>query len=132
MLANDIATRLSAVALGTLGTDLFDVPFPHDAPDVATCVVDRPGSYEGTFGASLSAAAFEEGEFQVITRGSREAVTASRAAIEAVKTALHRLGPIALGGKTYYDIRTSTPYFLRYDEEGRPMWAITGTTEKEA
>lgn len=132
MLANDLATYLAAQGHGTLGTSIFDVPFPHDAPDVALCVVDRPGSYVGTFGASLSDAAFEDGEFQVISRGTRDAVGTSRTAIEAVKDSLHRLGPITINTRLYYDVRVSAPHFLRYDEEGRPMWALTGVTEKEA
>lgn len=129
MLANEIATYLAGQSLGTLGTDIFDVPFPHDAPDIALCVVERPGIFDDTF--KRDASVLEEGEFQVISRGSREDVAGSRLKIDQVKDALRRLGPVSLSGTMYYDVRPSSPYFLRYDEEGRPMWAISCDCEKE-
>lgn len=130
MLGSDIAAFLAAQGLGTVDTDVFAVPFPFDAPDVSVCVAERPGTYEGTFGPSLSAAAFEHGEFQVLTRGTRDGIGASRAKIDLVRTKLHRLGPVTLGSTVYFDIRCSSPFFLRYDEEGRPMWCVNCTTEK--
>jgi len=130
VLDSDIATYLAAQALGTLDTDIFASPFPFDAPDAAVCVAERAGTAEGTFGASLSAAAFDDAEFQVIARGARDAVGTSRTKIENVRAKLHRLGPVTLSGVTYYDIRCSTPFFLRSDEEGRPLWCINCQTEK--
>jgi hypothetical protein len=130
VLGSDIATYLAGQGLGTLDVDVFAVPFPMVAPDVALCVSERPGTYEGTFGASLSAAAFEEGEFQVLARGARNGIGTSRTKIDTVKTKLHRLGPVTLGSTLYFDVRCSSPFFLRYDEEGRPMWCLNCVTEK--
>jgi hypothetical protein len=132
MLASEIAAYLAGQGLGTVDVDIFAVPFPHDAPDAALCVAERPGAYEGTFGVSLSAAAFEDGEFQILARGARDGVGASRTKIDLVRAKLHRLGPITLGATVYYDIRCSSPGFLRYDEEARPMWCINCVTEKGA
>jgi hypothetical protein len=132
VLGSDIATYLAAQGLGTLDTDIFAAPFPFDAPDAALCIAERPGSAEGAFGASLSSSAFDEGDFQVLARGTRDGVGASRTKIETVRTKLHRLGPVTLSGVVYFDIRCSTPFFLRYDDEGRPMWCIDCQTEKAA
>lgn len=131
MLGSEIAAYLVAQGLGTIDVDVFAVPFPFDAPDVVLCVAERAGGYEGAFGGSLSPAAFEDGEFQVLARGARDGVGASRTKIDMVRSKLHRLGPVTLGSTPYYDVRCSTPYFLRYDEEGRPMWALNCVTEKE-
>jgi hypothetical protein len=132
VLGSEIAAYLVAQGLGTLDVDVFAVPFPFDAPDVALCVAERAGNFEGTFGVSLSAAAFEDGDFQVISRGARDGIGASRTNIDLAKAKLHRLGPITLGSTPYYDIRCSSPFFLRYDEEGRPLWALNCVTEKGA
>lgn len=124
MLEPEIVTYLAAEGFGTADTDLFAAPFPHDAPDAAVCITPLGGPSQETFGESLSAAAFDEPEFQVIVRGGRNAIGAARTKAQQIRNKLHRLGPVTLSGTLYHNVNAGLVNWLRYDEEGRPLYSI--------
>lgn len=129
MLEPEIAAYLVAQGFGALDVDVFAVPFPQSAPDAAVCVTALGGRSQGTFGASLSAAAFDEAEFQVIVRGGRDAIAAARTKAQNIRAKLNRLGPVTLASTVYMDVRASLVTWLRYDPEGRPLYSIRCETE---
>lgn len=131
MLGPEIVAYLAAEGLGTVDVNLFAVPFPHDAPDVAVCVVEHEGRSIGTFGDSLSAEALQDAEFQVIVRGARDAAGTARTKADAIRDKLNRLGPVTLSGKRYLNVTASTSYWIRWDDEGRALWGIRCRTDKE-
>jgi hypothetical protein len=123
---SEIATYLAGAGLGlTLGTNLFDAPFPEapEVPDAAVCLVDW-GSVPSlpTYGPSLSPPSMERPQVKVIVRDGRDKVAAARTTAYAVYKKLRRLGPVTLSGVVYHNIDADVPAWLGRDENKRPRF----------
>jgi hypothetical protein len=124
----EVGDYLASAGLGlTVGTNLRYVPLTDADPDPAVALLETPGEPDaGTFGASLSASAFQLPRMLVIVRGSRNGASTARTLAKSVYDKLHRLGPVTLSGTTYYDVRAEQqPFGPDYDRNERPVYRFT-------
>jgi hypothetical protein len=127
VLCNELATYLAAAGLGlTPGGNLFEVPFPEFAPDIAVSLVDpESGEVIGSFGASLSAYDVEIPDLVVMIRGARDGLEAARTKAQEVYKKLRRLGPANLSGVEYLDVEAKPPHLAGYDANERPVFSFS-------
>ena len=133
MLADEVATYLAAAGLGlTVGVDLFTLPWPATAPDLAVSLVESDaGPSEQHFGPSLSAPQVERPGLTVMVRGGRDAAETARAKAHDTYKRLRRLGPVTLSGVLYHHVDAEPPQFLDFDDNGRPVFVFRCDVWKE-
>lgn len=134
MLADEIAIFLAAASLGltvgsTAANGIFAVPFPTEAGDTATCVIEYPGKPPiRAMGPNLQAPVFERAKFQVLSRDGSNSSFDCRALQKNIWAALtHQSGTLTgtTGGTTVYGYidALSSPFFLKFDENARIYYA---------
>lgn len=134
MLADEIVTYLAGQGLGlTIGsTDtngLFAVPFPTEAGDAATCIIEYAGKPPiRAMGPVLQAPIFEQAKFQVLSRDISDRALDCRTLQKNVQNTLMHLATNLVGssgGTTVYGYieAMQPPFFLKYDENGRIYFA---------
>lgn len=130
MLADEIVNYLSGAGLGLVigSTDtngIFAVPFPTEAGDTSTCVIEYPGQGPiRAMGPSLQAPVFEVVKFQVVSRDVNDRAFNCRSLQKNIWAALTHTGPTltgTTGGTTVYGYidGVQSPFFLKYDENAR-------------
>lgn len=130
---DEIAYYLASAGLGltfsaSSAGGIHAGPFPPEASDTATCVIQTPGSPDiRGFGASLSTPFMEVPRFQVLTRDTADRQAIVRKLIISIDKKLDFfVGDMssiltgATGTVTYYMIQSlGPPCFLKFDESHR-------------
>lgn len=131
MLADEIAQYLAGAGLGlvvgaTSANGIFAVPFPIQAGDAATCVIEYPGLKPvRAMGPNLQPPIFEAAKFQVLSRDTPDNAQTCRRLQQSIWAALCHLSTTLVGstgGSTYYgyiDGIQSAPFFLKQDDSAR-------------
>ena len=145
MLLDDVATYIAAstshglTVATSAGGNLYKVPLPVAAPSgLCASIVEyggAPGIRVMSTG-SLNAPIFENVTFQVMVRDNSTDFQAARNTVESVYCALDGLARTRLDGTTsgpIYDWIEAQhqPYFLSYDENGRPRFVVNFSARKE-
>lgn len=134
MLSDEIATYLASQGLGlTMGSTgtggIFNVPFPTEAGDTATCVIEYPGMEPiRAMGPSLSVAVFEQPKFQVVSRDITDRAYSCRMLMDNIFANLTQLSATLTGGdgsQAFYGFiePMQSPFFLKYDANGRILYS---------
>lgn len=135
MLADEIARYLAGAGLGltvgaTSGNGIFAVPFPTEAADAATCVIEYPGLKPvRAMGPNLTAPIFEAAKFQVLSRDTPDNAYTCRRLQLGIWAALCHLSTTLVtstGGSTFYGYIEgvqSAPFFLKQDDSLRLYYA---------
>ena len=126
MLLADVGNYLAGAGLGlTLGTNLFQVPFPATCQDAAVCIVETPGE-EDEFGSgpSLDPPALERPRLSVTVRDAPQNALTCRTLAGAIRSKLNNLGPVTLGGVLYHHLEAKPVFYLSADQNERPRWVI--------
>jgi hypothetical protein len=141
MLVNEIGSYLEAFGSGslglTVGTNLFEMPFPTTAPDACVGLEaygGQPSSF--TLGAQAGVVTPPPDEtvfFHVFIRGSRDGALTAATLARKIRAALDGLLHATLSGVFYLDVRSlhGAPMFLNYDKNQRPLWALDFQAEKQ-
>lgn len=134
MLGDEIAIYLAGQGLGlvvgsTGSGGIFSLPFPTEAGDSATCVIEYPGKPPiRAMGPALQAPIFEQARFQLCSRDLSDRGFECRSLQKNMLNALSHL-QVNLAGTTggvvvYGYVESLTPpFFLKYDESGRVVYA---------
>lgn len=134
MLPDEIVRYLSTAGLGlTIGSTgtngIFNVPFPTEAGDAATCVIEYPGKEPiRAMGPALQAPVFEDVKFQVVSRDKSDNAFTCRSLQKNIWAALTHLASTltgSTGGTTVYGYVDSvqSPFFMKYDDNARIYYA---------
>lgn len=125
MVSDEIATYLAGAGLGlTLGTNLYDVPFPigPGQPDAAVAVMEPPveEKAEDTFGGSLAAEAISKPHFRIEVRDKDPG--AAKTTMWSVFKKVRNLSA-TLSGVRYLQIDSlGQPAFLKFDDNQRAIY----------
>ena len=142
MLADEVAGYLAGQGLGlTLGSSaangVFAVPFPPEANDTATAIIEYGGEPPlDAFGPSLSAPVFERPRFQVCCRDRSDNTATCRGLIQSIYKKLRHFSgtmPIAFDpNSTVYGFvqALSPPAFLKFDENQRVYYVVSFSARK--
>lgn len=140
MLADDIATYLAGAGLGlSMGSSsngIFSTPFPTEAGETATCVIEYGGEPPlRAMGPALTAPVVERPRFQVVSRDASDNAMTCRSLQKDIWNKLeHHAATLAgaTGGTTVYHFieALSSPSFLKLDESGRVYYACNFRAQK--
>lgn len=142
MLADEIVIYLAGQSLGlTVGSTgtggIFSVPFPTEAGDSATCIIEYQGKPPiRAMGPALQQPIFEQARFQVVSRDVSDRAFECRSLQKSILNSLSHLA-VNLAGTTgavtvYGYVETLTPpFFLKYDESGRIVYASNYSALKQ-
>lgn len=139
MLVDEVGGYLASYtpSLGlTVGTNLFEMPFPTTAPD-ACVALDPVGGQKSSFtlGAPYGQVTRPLDEtviFTVFVRGGRDGAQAAQTLARQIYAALDGLLHTTLSGVVYIDVRSmhAAPVRLDPDKNQRSLWALTFQAQK--
>ncbi len=133
----EIAGYLAAEVSGlVLGQNLFQVPVPAVAPDLAVGMVELPGDDdEAGFDGASDEGRLERPRLRVVVRSGRDDASTGRVLAGRVLQALQRIGSAGtevLAGTRYLDVQAEGPPFgPEYDANERPQWSVVVAATKE-
>lgn len=121
---DDIAAKLAAESVGTVGTDIFIGVMP-DTPDDCLVLNEYGGEAPDLIGTYV-----ERPNCQVRVRNDE--YTTGRAKCASVIEALHTLGDTTLSGTRYLWVQArQSPIYLGRDEKKRHEWSVNFAVVKE-
>lgn len=136
MVGDEVANYLAGAGIGmslssTSAGIVFGVPFPPEAPDTASCVIEYGGlAPVDAMGASLSPSIFEQPRFQLLCRDKSDNLAACRALANAAYKVLRRFSG-AMAGVNYAYVQALGPvFFLKFDENERGYYACNFQARK--
>lgn len=143
MLPDEIAIYLAGQSLGlvigaTSAGGLWSVPFPTEAGDSATCVIEYPGRPAiRAMGPALGAPLFEQAKFQVLSRDTRDRGYECRSLQQSITARLSQMAATlttSTGGTTVYGYvePLQPPFFLKLDESSRIYFVTNFMAYKQA
>ena len=128
---NEIAAKLAALSLGTVGTTIHIGRIPA-TPDTQCAVYEYPGlPPEGGMG--VTGIQFEYPSVQVVFRGAAHDYATPRASAETAFQGLADINPsTTLSGTVYHQVwPAGSPFVLKRDEAQRVLVAINFRVMKE-
>jgi hypothetical protein len=125
----ELTAYLVAESVATaVGTDLFEDALPEDTPDTAMAVISTQGvASEKEFGAVGIGREFPS--IQFLSRSASYAT--ARANCELAHVALGKVDAESLSSTFYEYARPSSPFLLKVDDSGRPIYALNSTLAKD-
>lgn len=126
--AEDIADKLQALGLGTVGTDIFIGVFP-EVPDAITAVMETGGTAP-EFGFGTPGLKYESPSLQIVCRGEKGDYATPRSRIELAYYGLPQIQGATVGSHYYHMIKPSqSPFPLRRDDDERVLMVFNVTCE---
>jgi len=133
---NELAAKLAALGVGTVGTDIFLGAMPEDV--AACCALYEYGGSAPEFALGAPGVAFENPSVQVVFRGTPHDYAGPRAKAETAYRGLAAVEATALsagaGGTSsfYHTVHPmQSPFLLRRDESERVYIATNYAITKE-
>ena len=125
----EVTAYLVAKSVATaVGTDLFEDALPEAAPDTAMAVILTQGiASEKEFG--LAGIGREFPSIQFLSRSASYAT--ARANCELAHVALGQVDAETLSSTFYENATPSSPFLLKVDASGRPIYALNSTLAKD-
>jgi hypothetical protein len=127
---NELAAKLAALGVGTVGTDIFLGAMPEDV--AACCALYEYGGTAPEFAFGAPGIAFENNAVQVVFRGTPHDYAGPRAKAETAYRGLAAVEVTALSGTLYHWIHPmQAPFLLRRDDSERVLIATNYAIQKE-
>jgi hypothetical protein len=125
----EITAYLVAESVATgVGTDLFEDALPEASPDTAMAVILTQGiSSEKEFGLAGNGREFPN--IQFLSRAA--SYDTARANCELAHVALGKVDAESLSSTFYEFARPTSPFLLKVDDSGRPIYALNSSLAKE-
>ena len=127
---NELAAKLAALGVGTVGTDIFLGAMPEDV--AACCALYEYGGSAPEFALGAAGVSFENPSVQVVFRGTPHDYAGPRAKAETAYRGLAAVEATALSGTFFHWIHPmQSPFLLRRDESERVLIATNYACQKE-
>lgn len=142
MLPDEISAYLAGQGIGvslvssTSASQIFNVPFTVEGPDAAACIIEYPGfPADRAMGAIGADPLLERPKFQVLVRDIADNAYSARLLAKQIYSKLMQFSGTltgSTGGTCFYAYLEpmQSPFFLRYDEAGRIVYAINFKVRK--
>ena len=131
------STLAISPGVGSSSNGIFSAPFPTEAGDSATCVIEYGGEPPlRAMGPAGTAPVMELPRFQVVSRDASDNAQVCRTLQKAIFNALeHQAGTLtgSTGGTTVYNFieALSAPAFQKFDESGRVYYSCNFRAKKQ-
>lgn len=127
---NELAAKLAALGVGTVGTDIFLGAMPEDV--AACCALYEYGGSAPEFQLGVAGVVFENPSVQVVFRGVPHDYAGPRAKAETAYRGLAAVEAAPLSGTFFHWIHPmQSPFLLRRDESERVHIACNYACQKE-
>jgi hypothetical protein len=128
--AEDIADKLAALGMGTVGSDIWIGMMP-ERPDVVAVVYESAGQPPET-GFSVDGLQYESPNVQVVMRGERGDYEGPRTRAETAYKELAKIQAVTLGSNLYHMVRpVQSPFPLMRDDDARVLVAFNAICKRE-